>query len=234
MKSRSLFIPVQAPQALLWQSLVVPVFLLILAGCSGGGSDAGVPVNGGNSGSMDDTDSDAEGSDEPLSQLQGTWRTDCLFEGGMLPYQRLLFSVTDNVFTFDIGYFVDASCNDAAQETVSFGSVSEAAPLVDNAERRLDLMFNQVTVTPLLSQVADSFNAISFCGVASWVPEVSIDVSGCTDSQGLLAPRTETSAVLIDDGETPDNSTDDVLFLGDLSGGEASVLNREAGFRRLR
>ncbi|MEE9322655.1 MAG: hypothetical protein V3U76_19595 [Granulosicoccus sp.] len=176
-------------------------YATLLSACSGSGSD---------------------GEPWPLSQppadttlIDGSWLTECLLIGGNVPYQQITLAVTDDIFQFDNASFTDSACTEKAQEVTTrgrFTALSDQATTVGGIP--LELRIDQVTLTPLLSPVADSLNRQNFCGFNSWVPEVSLDVSNCPDSPDFAAPRTDNNIYVIDNGNTLDDFSDDTLFLG--------------------
>lgn len=183
------------------------LYAMLMSACSSDGGGDGGSGDGGEPGFQSQSPGES-------ALIDGSWLTDCLLIGGDAPYQQTTVAITGDIFQVDKASFTDSACIEKAQEITTRGrfTASPDQATTDGAIP-VELRVDQITLTPLLSPVADSLNRQNYCGFNSWVPEVNLDVSNCPDNPGFTAPRTDHSIYVLDDGNTADDPSDDRLFL---------------------
>lgn len=190
--------------------------VLLLAGCSSGGGGSGTSGVGSGDGTQT-TDP------VPDTLIEGEWETACaLSEYRDAVAEQTVFSVVERVFTLTENTFGDEACRNELWSLATRGSYVEQIP--DDGQELsdglpIDLSVNQVTLTPVLSQVSDQYNATALCGITNWSPEVDMDISDCAEPGELTtatAPRTDYNRFFVNEGAGPDDRSDDVLRLGTL------------------
>ena len=189
--------------------------LLLSAGCSSDGDD-------GNDDAADDMPSANPSEPAPGTLIEGVWESPCLpGDGGRIVSRRLVLSVNGQVFElFNDGFSRTEGDGESLRVFATRGAFSEGLPedmreVADGIP--IDIAVEQLTLTPLLSPVADDYNAGALCGSTDWVPGVERDVSGCDEVDDSEAPRTDFNRYFVDDGGTLDVRADDLLFLGPLT-----------------
>ena len=188
------------------------------SGDSGSGPGGSMPPSGGG------------GGDEPIpgTPIEGVWELPCE-PGSDGRFGDAVLSITERVFELNENAYGDAGCTNLLSVLTTRGLLEEQ--IVEDGRRPedgipLDFVVEDITLQPLLSPVADSYNQLMLCGMSGWLPEQIRDVSsGCPQIDVPAAPRTDYNRYVVDEGSDPDERSDDTLLLGTL-GAQPDELRR--------
>jgi hypothetical protein len=107
----------------------------------------------------------------------GTWVTSCfaLQAGGT---QKRTASFANGTYVETLTNYSD-TCSTKVTELGQTGTYVIGTVLgPDNSAIKLDRKIATYTVRPLTSAIADSYNAVSFCGLTNWTVEVAVNILG--------------------------------------------------------
>lgn len=147
----------------------------LIASCGGGG------------GSDNKKTSSIRGVDEStyVSELQGSWVSDCEYEDGDYFNGKAIFS--EGNFTQMFSYFTSASCS-ASSVMVEFaieGNFATGEPNNDNIFE-LDVELLKVYATPKTADAAAGLSEDSFCG-KQWKENVKQNISSCKGYSDMIS-----------------------------------------------
>lgn len=165
------------------------------------------------------------------SNLQGEWISGCVrLDNEVLSHtqRKLSFSGSDVFFARTV--YLDPACTIRGLEFVESGVFAEGGTVAidsDQAATEIDITTESVSLALFLSSEIERENQFPLWCTGKqieWRIGVSVDLAGCDQNQGMLPSTLYTIyriLNLLDNDESSDNHSGDVLLLGELPSPES-------------
>jgi len=121
------------------------------------------------------------------ADLQGTWKTSCLYSVDGDDYLELKVGYDNNDLSGDIKVFSDADCSQSLYTITYTGTYNVGQEIILTSGKRvraIDHVFSKWMESPDNVQMRDEFNNTNYCGKTDWVAGELVDVTNCSDFTG--------------------------------------------------